>query len=573
MKKLAILFFMGIITTCLYASDLRNIGVSYFNGRSGVVLPLTNDYTWAQINKDTSSLADITIRNLSDLMGDSIHRTVTDTQIGTWDAKQAALNGAFVASFNTRTGIVIPEANDYSSFYLLLAGRSGGQTLYGGLASGESLTLSSNQTGTKGQILFGTSAYDEVNNRLGIGTTSPISKLYIQDGGIKLAGAMSNNGGIEFLTNNSYTDNIGIGRYINKLLFSGGAYLGGNTRNISAINSAIPASFGSNGTVVNFNVAGAIYNFATLATESNANLIFSPNGTGNVIVNNGNVGIGTTAFGTSATKALGIGTGVAPTTAPADMIQLYSADDVAGNATPHFRTENGTVVNLNQNVSTLSAPTFAGLAVDTNSIFVDTTNHRVGIGTTNLGHPLEVVGDGANGTIFMRGTGDSGGNGVGFTVRNDFSTTGTTWTFASDNAFGKGFNIGTGVLNGLLFITPTGNVGMGENVYPKSTLHVKGSIAGMVSAQTGTYTLTNTDYLVTINSSSAIPIYLLACDSTRIGRTSIFMNLGAGDALITSAGSDRIVGGGSTALSVTVAYQHMLNIVCDGAGKWAGIYW
>lgn len=42
-------------------------GVLSFNGRLGVVVPATNDYTWAQINKTTSSLADITTRNYSDL--------------------------------------------------------------------------------------------------------------------------------------------------------------------------------------------------------------------------------------------------------------------------------------------------------------------------------------------------------------------------------------------------------------------------------------------------------------------------------------------------------------------------
>ena len=57
--------------------------------------------------------------------------------------------------------------------YALLAGRSGGQTLIGGTASGNNLTLQSTSNATKGKILFGTSAYDEVNNRLGIGTASP----------------------------------------------------------------------------------------------------------------------------------------------------------------------------------------------------------------------------------------------------------------------------------------------------------------------------------------------------------------------------------------------------------------
>ena len=68
--------------------------------------------------------------------------------------------------------------------YALLLGRAGGQTLIGGTASGEDLTLQSTSDATKGKILFGTSAYDEVNNRLGIGTTSPNNKLNIDISGV-----------------------------------------------------------------------------------------------------------------------------------------------------------------------------------------------------------------------------------------------------------------------------------------------------------------------------------------------------------------------------------------------------
>ena len=59
---------------------------------------------------------------------------------------------------------------DSHSQYPLLAGRAGGQTLRGGTAGGESLTLQSTAHATKGKLLFGTSAYDEMNNRLGINT-------------------------------------------------------------------------------------------------------------------------------------------------------------------------------------------------------------------------------------------------------------------------------------------------------------------------------------------------------------------------------------------------------------------
>jgi len=58
-------------------------------------------------------------------------------------------------------------------------GIAGGTTLIGGTASGNNLTLSSTSNSTKGKIVFGTSVYDEVNNRLGIGTTNPVGILDI----------------------------------------------------------------------------------------------------------------------------------------------------------------------------------------------------------------------------------------------------------------------------------------------------------------------------------------------------------------------------------------------------------
>jgi hypothetical protein len=56
----------------------------------------------------------------------------------------------------------------------VFAGKSGGQTIIGGTASGEDLILQSTAHATRGIIQLGTSsAYDEANARLGIGTTSP----------------------------------------------------------------------------------------------------------------------------------------------------------------------------------------------------------------------------------------------------------------------------------------------------------------------------------------------------------------------------------------------------------------
>lgn len=62
----------------------------------------------------------------------------------------------------------------------LSTGVSGGQSVIGGTAASNNLTLSSTTNGTKGKVILGSaSAYDEANDRLGLGTTSPASKFQI----------------------------------------------------------------------------------------------------------------------------------------------------------------------------------------------------------------------------------------------------------------------------------------------------------------------------------------------------------------------------------------------------------
>ena len=67
-----------------------------------------------------------------------------------------------------------------STAFAILAGQAGGQTLNGGTASGNNLDLQSTLNATKGKIRFGSSsAYDEANVRLGIGTQSPTATLTV----------------------------------------------------------------------------------------------------------------------------------------------------------------------------------------------------------------------------------------------------------------------------------------------------------------------------------------------------------------------------------------------------------
>ena len=59
-------------------------------------------------------------------------------------------------------------------------------------------------------------------------------------------------------------------------------------------------------------------------THTNANMKFFTGTTERArIDSSGNVGIGTTSFGTSAATVIGIGNGTAPSSSPAGMGQLY----------------------------------------------------------------------------------------------------------------------------------------------------------------------------------------------------------------------------------------------------------
>ena len=80
-------------------------------------------------------------------------------------------------------------------------------------------------------------------------------------------------------------------------------------------------------------------------------------GTNKLVVegDTGNVGIGTTVFGTSAAKVLGMGNCTKTTSFPADMFQMGPFDQAAGNACPHFWTELGKEIKLYQQAHIVDA--------------------------------------------------------------------------------------------------------------------------------------------------------------------------------------------------------------------------
>ena len=103
-----------------------------------------------------------------------------------WIDVRPVVTGSVAAGPITDHGNLVGLADNDHAGYLWLLGRAGGQVAIGGTGAGEDLTLQSTSHATKGSIILGiagTSAYDEVNDRLGLGQAAPASTLHIEEAG------------------------------------------------------------------------------------------------------------------------------------------------------------------------------------------------------------------------------------------------------------------------------------------------------------------------------------------------------------------------------------------------------
>lgn len=162
--------------------------------------------------------------------------------------------------------------------------------------------------------------WDDATNRLGLGTASTDFRLNV-DGAL---------GG------------TGIASYYNRATFKirGEFRHGGNASGILSAGGVQIAAQGTN----NSTAGSGDINFFTTATNSVDALTDAAYTHRMKIRYDGNIGFNQTSWGTSAAKVLAIGSGTAPTTSPADAVQLWSADRgaTAGKASLHIRTEDGT---------------------------------------------------------------------------------------------------------------------------------------------------------------------------------------------------------------------------------------
>lgn len=143
-----------------------------------------------QITSASNTAINITasqVSNFNDAAQDAMGAAISDT---------ATVNLSYDGASNSLSADVIQAGLDHGSIsglndddhsqYALLAGRSGGQSLVGGSASANDLSLSSTSNTTKGKIKLGAnSAFDEANTRLGIGSNAPDSLLHLQENNVK----------------------------------------------------------------------------------------------------------------------------------------------------------------------------------------------------------------------------------------------------------------------------------------------------------------------------------------------------------------------------------------------------
>lgn len=132
--------------------------------------------------------------------------------------------------------------------------------VYGSASASGGLNLASTSNGTKGVISFGTSGYDEVNNRLGLGTTVPTSILHIIQG----------------------QNAISIGKIVNSTAGTGSASL---WQSISDVSNIAMGAFSSTYTTAGMFVQNSATLYTTagsqmgLGTNNSAPLVFYTNNT------------------------------------------------------------------------------------------------------------------------------------------------------------------------------------------------------------------------------------------------------------------------------------------------------
>jgi len=358
----------------------------------------------------------------------------TDPIFSAWDKDYADLinTPTSLSDFATRdhdllTGLT---TDDDHTQYALLAGRSGGQTLIGGTASGNSLTLQSTSHATRGQIR----AYDDISTspftysfKLGIGALSAqTSELYSYAIGYEAmktaTGGVNGNFAIGYQAlrdaHNDGVFNTAIGTNCLQTLTTGDnntaiGNLAGTSITTGSNNLYIGKDCGSNNQTGSNNLAYG--NEALMGVASNSN--------------SGNIGIGYRTGKAITTGGnnifIGYQVGDAVTTGGSNLLIGYNIDPPTATTSNYMNIGNTIFGNLSTNKVMIGASGgYASLDTSILDVYQATIGGVAGIRarTSNGGIArLELLESGVSGGYTAAGT-------YGFAV--EYNGTGSTNTFS-----------------------------------------------------------------------------------------------------------------------------------------------
>ena len=373
----------------------------------------------------------------------------------------------------------------------LSTGISGGQSVIGGAAAGNNLTLSSTSNGTKGFILVGNSGYDEVNNMLGLGiATSLGAKLHIKGSGstsatyglkiydsslnlnfhIKDDGEVSSRLG--YWVNGTKAMYFGAGDTTN--FFSGGTNAGNNT--LTGQNNTIYGS--PSGRALTSGTYNKVFGNNALysATSANNNLAIHDYTLNALVTGDSNIAIGYATFillnSSSGEVGLGYNVGYALTSGVGDTFIGYSS--ASGFTTSQYNTfvgqSTGTgATSGNQNClfganATITSGVNSSIAMGAYS--QATSSNQLVAGSSSGGASITDV-------VFGVGSESSSIFNTGFTLRATNVATGQSNQASSASLILAGAKgTGTGVGGDIIFkVALAGSTGSTQNSYAtKATL-------------------------------------------------------------------------------------------------------
>lgn len=151
-------------------SKMADIASNSIIGRTSAGLGVPEALTGTQVTSILDNFS-TTLKGLAPASGGGTTNFLRAD--GTWAVPSGGSSYTFSTGLTNTSGTVTSN---------LSTGIAGGQSVIGGTAASENLTLRSTSNATKGKIIFGvggTSAYDESLGRLGIGNTSPSNRVQI----------------------------------------------------------------------------------------------------------------------------------------------------------------------------------------------------------------------------------------------------------------------------------------------------------------------------------------------------------------------------------------------------------